>query len=98
MVKVTGAEVSTSPPSRSSRAGKLGSKDVPVTFETPRTRQKTRAAAAVHAAAVAAVQAAASNGDLPQLDSDNQSGSPDLHSYPKSPLQVKTKDFYVFGF
>ena len=59
MVKVTSPELSGGPSTRSSRSRSSGrdALSLPITFETPRTRQKTRAAAAVHAAAVAAVQA-----------------------------------------
>ena len=58
MVKVTSPELSGGPSTRSSRSRSgRDALSLPITFETPRTRQKTRAAAAVHAAAVAAVQA-----------------------------------------
>ncbi len=67
-VGITPPSLVTSRGVRGSRAGGRGADimtSLPIMFETPRTRQKTRAAAAVHAAAVAAVQAATSNGDLP---------------------------------
>ena len=60
MVKVTTPELTGGPSTRSSRSARSAAKDalnIPIMFDMPRTRQKTRAAAALHAEAVAAVQA-----------------------------------------
>ncbi len=98
MVKVTGPEINITPTTRSGRSSRSAAKDLPglpITFDTPRTRQKTRAAAAVHAAAVAAVAAATNNGDIvdtslkSESGGQDSSGTQDHHSYAKSPAETE---------